>query len=88
MNEEKAFEYLIGSIIKAGVDFSYKGGTIIVSGLKIKCCDGILVVSTQHATNYFNLATLCYVRIFYGYLWISDNQQNVFSTYKLKLRRL
>jgi len=90
MNKEKAFEYLMGSIVKAGVDFSYKGGIIFVCGLEIKCCGGILVVSTQYSNgqfninNYFNLDTLCYICLAGGYLCVSDNQRNVFSTYKLE----
>ncbi len=84
MNKEKAFEYLMGSIIKAGVDFSYKGGAILVCGLEIKCYNTMLVVSTQYVNNYFNLDTLCYICLSDDYLWISDNQQNVFSTYKLE----
>lgn len=84
MNKEKAFEYLMGSIIKTGLDFSYNGGTIIVCGLEIKCCGETLVVSTQYANNYFNLDTLCYICISDDYLWISDNQINVFSTYKVR----
>jgi hypothetical protein len=83
MNKEKAFEYLTGSIIKAGVDFSYKGGAIFVSGLEIKCSGEALIVSTQYANNHFNLDTLCYICVSDGYLWISDNQRNVFSSYKL-----
>jgi hypothetical protein len=84
MNRREALEHLLRALVETGADFSTKDGAVTVGGLTFKCREQHIVVTMEHASNYFAYETLCYISGQGDQVSIADSHAGVFGAYKVR----
>ena len=84
MDKRKAMEELFRAMVETGADFSYNDGDIVVGGTTFTCREDYIVVETEHATSFYQYATLSYICSRGDSVQIADTHAGVFGSYRVR----